>query len=260
MFKWGIVFFFCLFFSSVFLSSMAHAKSFRATIYSDGYACPGNCDAHVVINKEHNPSKYVFDPKSTRQSPKKCRDNHLCTICFNKKDSSCLTVMYRGEGPPKWKFDFTPAFYKSICQKKKIPSVLRGTCERFVQKFETNSKENVYCTFDPTHKNCKSLIKRAKRIYQKDKKYRDECLALTEEKYNEKYASNKKLQRKYDCNYEMVGTGGPNSYGVTWRRLLPASCTPGSFVGRNGLDCCDRDKLTLGGLGKECTIYLVPKK
>src|SRR5687767_14716582 len=39
---------------------------------------------------------------------------------------------------------------------------------------------------------------------------------------------------------------------VTWKKLLPGVCRPGTFVGRNGLDCCSRNLSADGPLGAEC--------
>ena len=36
-------------------------------------------------------------------------------------------------------------------------------------------------------------------------------------------------------------------------------CQKDAYVGRDGLDCCDSNKMSLGGLGRECTNYTVKK-
>lgn len=65
-------------------------------------------------------------------------------------------------------------------------------------------------------------------------------------------------QRTHGCAYEMVGTGR-NSQGRTWKRLLPAACRDGTFVGRDGLDCCSGNPFADGALGVECRhFYLDP--
>jgi hypothetical protein len=60
-----------------------------------------------------------------------------------------------------------------------------------------------------------------------------------------------------NCAYEKGGTS-KNSRGDPWRKLLPAACRPGTFVGLDGLDCWSGDPLTDRGFGSaECAGYYV---
>ena len=93
----------------------AFAEDFQSTIYSDGASCPGNCDAHVVFHRSHNGTKFASLPSSPRSSPVACKVGEPCRICFDDRDSSCMDVLYRGNGPDKERFDFTPAFYEAAC-------------------------------------------------------------------------------------------------------------------------------------------------
>ena len=95
----------------------AFAENFQPTIYSDGASCPGNCDAHVVFHRSHNGTKFASLPSSPRSSPLACKVGEACRICFDDRDSSCMDVLYRGNGPDKERFDFTPAFYEAACPK-----------------------------------------------------------------------------------------------------------------------------------------------
>src|SRR4051794_9429027 len=98
-----------------FLTSVveAQAKTIAATMYSDGRSCPGACDAHVVFQKRLNGTRNAFLPPLANRADSgdhACVNGQSCMICFDQLDVSCITVMFRGSGPPDGKFDFTPAF------------------------------------------------------------------------------------------------------------------------------------------------------
>jgi hypothetical protein len=234
------------------------ADSLAPTIYSDGYSCPSNCDAHVVFNAAHNGTKYASLPESPRSSPVACKAGEICRICFDDTDSSCLNVMYRGGGPDKGRFDFTPAFYEATCPAESLPDALAVQCKSFERQYEKLTRNAVYCLSDPTFPRCAALLAAAESAKVADQPFWDECRE-GETAFNRKYAAEPVRQRSEHCAYEKVGTGGPNSRGQTWRRLLPAACQPGAYVGRDGLDCCDSNKMSLGGLGRECSNYTVEK-
>lgn len=232
------------------------ADSFIATIYGARRSCPGNCDAHVVFHEAHNGTKYASLPASPRTAPAACKVGRICRICFDDSDASCLTVMYRGEGPAKGRFDFTAAFYESACTKPGLPAPLTRKCRSFEQQYEELTANAVYCLKDRVHPGCRTVIAEAEAAKKADQSLWAECRKLGEARFNRKHPSQ---QRTHGCAYEKVGTGGPNSKNETWKRLMPAACKPGAYVGRDGLDCCDASKISLGGLGQECTNYTVPK-
>jgi hypothetical protein len=237
----------------------AQAGKFIPTVYSDGSACPHDCDAHVVFNTVHNGTKYASLPSSSRSSPVACAVGSACRICFDDHDNTCMEAVYRGGGPSKWRFDFTPAFYEAKCSTTPLPAAFAAQCASFSEKYESLTKDAVYCIAEPAAKGCPAVIAKANAAKAADKVLWDECRSLGQKAFNKKYAKKRTLQRSLACAYELHGTGGPNSKGESWLRLLPAACYAGSYVDRSGLDCCDANKMSLGGLGKECSIYSVPK-
>lgn len=162
-------------------------------------------------------------------------------------------------GPHKGRFDFTPAFYESTCSAQSLPDVLAEQCRSFERQYNDLTRDAVYCLSDPTYSGCDELLAAAESSKVSDQPFGDECREIGEAAFNRKYAAEPAKQRSLSCAYEKVGTGGPNSSGQTWKRLLPAACQPGAYVGRDGLDCCDSNKMSLGGLGRECTNYTVEK-
>jgi hypothetical protein len=242
--------------ASIFLSS-ASARTFQLTVYSDGRSCPHNCDAHVVFHASVNGTSNAFSPTSSRSHPKKCETDELCRICFSDEDISCITVMYRHSGPAEGRFDFTPAFYEEACAKEGQPKELVAQCDSLGKTYRKLTEGKVYCLAEPDRAGCKEIIEAAEAKQSKDQPLWDECRALGENKFNVKYAGTPEKQRSEDCAYEKHGTGGPNSKGEYWKKLLPAACWPKTYVGRDGTDCCDANKMSLGGLGVECSPFLV---
>jgi hypothetical protein len=237
----------------------AAAATFKPTIYSDGYSCPSNCDAHVVFHKSANGTRNAYLPSSSPSAPKKCVPGEECRICFSNLPQSCMTVMYRKAGPSPGRFDFTPAFYQENCGKPGIPDELVKVCASFDKTYAAYTKDSVYCPENPAHPGCAETLAKANSLRIADEPFWQECRSLGEKEYNKKYAATPARQRSNACAYEFRGTGGPNTKGETWRRLLPAACWPNTYVGRDGLDCCDARKMSLGGLAKECTPFLVKK-
>jgi hypothetical protein len=243
----------------VVASAPAQAATFKATIYSDGLSCPANCDAHVVFHNSANGTRNAFLPSSSPAAPKKCVAGQECRICFSDKPDSCMTVMYRKAGPDKGRFDFTAAFYEENCGKSGLPAELTAVCASFGKAYAEFTKDSVYCLETPTHPSCSDLLAKANSLRAADEPFWQECRTLGEAAFNKKHAATPARQRSNDCAYEKQGTGGPNSAGQRWRRLLPAACWPNTYVGRDGLDCCDARKMSLGGLGKECAPFLAKK-
>ena len=59
----GLVSFICVVAGAAWIrASAAEAQQMRATMHSDGLACPGNCDAHVVFAQRHNGTPNAFRP------------------------------------------------------------------------------------------------------------------------------------------------------------------------------------------------------
>jgi len=233
------------------------AKKMVPTCYSDGYACPGGCDAHVVFNREDNGTRNAFDPNSERDNPRPCRGGRPCRICFSEDESSCMTVTYRGPGPSEGIFDFTPAFYKENCTKDNLPEPLMQVCRDAAHRVEM-LKKRVNCFETPDDPKCLDLMTISAKRKAADQIYFDECRTLGEAKFNSKYADRPALQRTWGCNYEMNGSGG-GEVGSDRRLLLPAACGPNSFVGREGLDCCANDVFAAALLQRECAEYF-PRK
>lgn len=170
-----------------------------------------------------------------------------------------MTVTYRRAGPERGRFDFTPAFYEENCGKSDIPRQLADTCGSFESRYKRYTKDHVYCLEQPDHPKCRNVIAAAKAGRNEDEALWSECRSLGQDVFNKKYSGERNKQRSEECAYEKYGTGGPNRLGQRWRRLKPAACWPDTYVGRDGLDCCGSGKMALGGLGGECSKYLVDK-
>src|SRR5687767_13633577 len=196
------------------ISALAQAESMRATLYDDGLACPGGCDAHVVFAPQHNGTRNAFlPPLSERGAPKPCVAGSSCMICFDDSDASCMEVLYRGAGPHERTFDFTPDFYTETCDEPGIPKALQNACAEIksaVQKHRYDQRVN--CFLDPNDANCSALITQAKEEQEADRREREACLAEGQGAYNARQVD-RTAQRANDCNYERFGTGGPNSKG-----------------------------------------------
>lgn len=97
------------------------------------------------------------------------------------------------------------------------------------------------------------MIAKAKAAQALDQPKYEQCALLGEYKYNK---DKPKAERRVDkCSYEWLSNGGPNSKGVTWRRLLPGACRQGNYVGPYGTDCCTGVQFEDGPKGIECTVY-----
>lgn len=221
------------------ISFSVSGKSMRATIYDDGEACPNRCDAHVVLNKADNGTAYAFAPDSPRKAPKRCEVNTPCTICFSDKDDSCMTVMYRGPGPDKGRFDFTPAFYRENCIRPGIPAVLKAECDALDADVKAFGYDKAVNCFDsPTDKACVSVLAKAERERDADLPKRTRCLAIGAKKFN-KEQKDVNERRSGDCNYSEARLGGGGT--GRWYLLKPAACRAGTYVDKYGLDCCSAD-------------------
>ncbi|MEM9840136.1 MAG: hypothetical protein AAF830_13400, partial [Pseudomonadota bacterium] len=112
--------------------SVMVARTITPTIYDDGLACPGGCDAHVVLHPSVNGTVNAFRPPAdSRRQPQKCVSGEPCFVCFGRGGDTCALATYRGSGPPENKFDFTTDYYRANCGRDDLPEALRGACRGF---------------------------------------------------------------------------------------------------------------------------------
>jgi hypothetical protein len=228
----------------------------KLTIYDDGISCPANCDAHFVMNPADNGTRYAHSSESSRTAPKRCTVGSSCVICFGEPDSSCMTATYRGGGPAKGRFDFTPAFYQVNCSRTDIPTALTAECTSLNQaavKLHYTKKLN--CIAMPDNPKCATIISAAKAMQDADIPKREKCLP-DEDAYN-KAQSDPKEKRTNQCNYSLLLLGGKGR--KHWHRLLPAACRPGTYVDQYGLDCCNADVRFAAANHDECVRFFVPQ-
>ena len=221
----------------------------KLTIYDDGFSCPANCDAHVVFHRSMNGTKNAHAPNSAPGTFQKCTLNTECRICFDDAGQQCMNVMYRGAGPPRNTFDFTPAFYLKHCGQPSTPPLLAAKCNALKAQARTLDGR-VNCIQNPDHPKCVDIIRVARKRQADDRPLFEKCKQLGEAEFNSGRPIRE--QRSEGCAYEKRGTGGPNSQGTTWKRLLPGACRDNTFVGRDGLDCCNGITIFDGPLGVEC--------
>src|SRR5215510_423022 len=233
------------------------ARNMMPTIYDDGKSCPNNCDAHVVFHNSHNGTANAFDPASSRTTPRACETGKPCRICFSADADSCMTALYRGGGPSRGRFDFTPAFFDENCSRTDLPAAFRQMCQRAGPAIE-RLKQLVNCVATPEDRKCTELIATARNEQAADEILYNQCKQSGQEAFNRAHRNEPKLQRSNECAYEKVGTGR-NSRGETWTKLLPGACRAGTYVGRDGTDCCNGSLFEAALLGSECRRFFVPK-
>lgn len=237
----------------LFLSGQSNPQRMRLTIYDDGLSCPGGCDAHIVANPADNGTKFVLDPASSRSAPRRCISGRPCRICFGDDDQSCMTALYRGGGPSRGTIDATPAFYAHNCGQAGIPTALATQCaalDRAVVRSGYDRRVN--CLDGSTDPRCTAIMATASAAAAADAPRLASCRSLGEARYNARQ-SNPRLRRSNDCLYSAMSLGGPNSRGSRWKVLLPGACRPGTFVGRDGLDCCSADLRFAASVNPECS-------
>lgn len=244
----------CFFYTAITGSTVApRARDMIATVYDDGKACPGGCDAHVVFHPDHNGTRNAFDPSSSRSAPRKCVAGRPCRICFSEADDSCMLATYRGGGPAFGRFDFTPAFYEENCARAGLPASFEANC-RSAETRIVELRRLVNCVENPGHERCRALMQAAAARKAADDLLYDECKRVGERAFNR--GRSRSMQRSLGCSYERFGTGR-NSRGQTWRRLLDGACRPGTYAGRDGLDCCTGSLYEAALLGRECRLFFV---
>lgn len=234
-------------------ATIAYGRDIKLTIYDDGVACPGNCDAHVVLNNHDNGTRYAYRLGATRSAPQACIPGHECEICFGEADTSCMVARYRGGGPPVGTFDFTPAFYQVNCGKGSIPLALRRRCgslDRAVRAFGYDARVN--CFTSPQNPKCDAIIAASRAAQQADVPKRQACLREGEPAYNQSQVDPNQ-RRALNCNYSQLSLGGSGA--KRWRLLLPAACRAGTSVDKFGLDCCSADVRFAASNHPECAAF-----
>ena len=233
----------------------APARDMFPTTYDDGKSCPNNCDAHVVFHPSVNGTSNAFDPASTREAPRPCVKGKECKICFSAQADSCMLAMYRGAGPDVDRFDFTPAFYEANCDKPQLPKAFAQKC-RAAAATIANLRTQINCIAQPTHERCKAMMSAVVSRKAADDVLYAKCKQMGEAAFNQEYRAQPAMQRSNGCEYEKLSTGR-NSRGQHWRRLLDGTCNPGSYVGKNGLDCCSGSLFSTALLDSECRGFYV---
>lgn len=235
------------------------ALSMTATIYDDGLACPGECDAHVVFAKTLNGAGNAFaPPASSRLTPQTCRRGDRCVICFGVKGDTCMEAVYRGGGPPKGRFDFTPAFYEANCGEADLPAALAAECGRLQTAISAGGYDRrLNCLAQPEADRCRALTAAAEGKRARDAVERERCLALGEPAYNAQQRD-ESLHRTLGCNY-YLNQKGSNARGQIWFKLAPGACRPRTYVGRDGLDCCSSNLFAAAAFHPECRKYFLDR-
>jgi hypothetical protein len=238
-------------------SSQPRVRNMQPTIYDDGKSCPHDCDAHVVFHHSHNGTANAFDPASTADSPQKCEAGKQCRICFSSDPATCMNALYRGDGPGPGRFDFTPAFFEANCSKTELPIAFRKECESAAPALE-EIKDLVNCVASPGDRRCAAVMTIAQQRQTADDVLYNQCTEQGETAFSRKYSEQPSLQRSNDCAYEKIGTGR-NLKGETWSKLLPGACRAGTYVGRDGTDCCNGSLYEAALLGRECRQFFVSR-
>lgn len=160
--------------------------------------------------------------------------------------------MYRGNGPEKNTFGFTPAFYEQNCSKSDIPEALAAQCS-LLRRQANKLEGRLNCFKDPGHQKCQTVMTEAKQLREKDAPLYKACVRQGYARFNRSRPPVK--QRSSDCAHQRKLAKGPNGKGDKWRKLLPAGCRENTFVGRDGIDCCSGNIYHDGPLNAECISF-----
>jgi hypothetical protein len=237
---------------SLMLIAPSSAAAVRLTMYDDGLSCPSDCDAHVVFDERMNGTEFAHDPASANGPLQRCSLGKPCRLCIEPGAQECFVTTYRGGGPAENTFDLTPAFFEQNCPTLQHLAALKAKCaEIAVDAARLNDRIN--CIRDSSAAACTSIMDAAIQARDQDRPVFEECRQRGQAAFNA--GRPQAEQRSLGCAYEAVGTGGPNSNGKTWKKLLPGACRPGTFVGRDGLDCCSGNLFADGHLGRECSKF-----
>ena len=221
----------------------------RLTIYDDGLSCPANCDSHVVMHPSLNGTKFAHRPNAQMEIFEPCTINSACVICLDGEAKECLVTPYRGSGPGENTFDLTPAFYEEWCSKENIPTALKEKCTQ-LKLTAIRLSGRINCIKDQSHELCVHLMEKALLAKSADIPLYDQCKKIGQAAFNKDRPAEQK--RQHNCAYEFESTGGPNSRGLTWKKLKPGACREGTFVGRDGLDCCSGVEFIDASFRTEC--------
>jgi hypothetical protein len=239
----------------------ASAEKMTATAYDDGRVCPANCDANVVFHPDRNGTRSAFlPPLNNRSTPAQhaCISGQECMICFSEPDSTCITVMYRGSGPHRRAFDFTPAWYHEHCADPNLPGAVRTACDN-LNRNAAKLQAGINCFENKSDPKCQEKMKVAAAAKDADDPEYALCERLGVSKYNaQQHDPLKWRSRNAGCGYA-ANQIGRNSRGETWQKLLPGACRPGDYVGPNGTDCCSGDPLQAAIDLSEC-LYFYPRQ
>lgn len=234
---------------SLFGMASSSQSAVRLTMYDDGLSCPSECDSHVVFDASMNGTEFAHDPNSANGAFQRCSPGKACRLCIEPGVRECFVATYRGGGPAPNTFDLTPAFFEENCASLQHLAALKDKCSEIAAAAE-RLKDRINCIRDPGAVACRSIMDAAIAARDQDRAAFEECKKVGEATFNSARPASE--QRSLACAYEAVGTGGPNSKGVHWRKLLPGACRPDTFVGRDGLDCCSGKPFADGPLGLEC--------
>ncbi len=239
-------------------ASVPSALTFDLTSYDDGRSCPGDCDAHVVFHSSHNGSANAFAPaagddpladRADADARKKCVRGEACAICFNTENASCLVTTYRGSGPPRKRFDVTPAFLKEWCGREPLPATLAAKCEsHMAAAARLAAKTN--CIATPEDPACVDAMSAAIAAKEEDTPRYNQCKAMGQSAYNAAQEDDA-LKREHGCAY-WANRRHPSD---EWILLTPGACKEGYYVGRDGLDCCSADPVQAAIDPLECSPY-----
>ena len=236
---------------SFLLHFTTQAADVNLTMYDDGLSCPGGCDAHVVFAPSMNGTEFAHAVDTKPPSYRKCTIGSQCEICLESGGQQCISVLYRGNGPHSMTFDLTPAFYQVACVDIAAPPLLRSKCQSLRAEAESLAGRT-NCIATSGESRCVPIIDSARRAQSQDRVEYEKCVAMGQASYNRSVVPQRR--RALDCAYEAVGTG-INTKGKAWRKLLPGACRDGTFVGRDGLDCCSGSVLHDGPLARECRLF-----
>ena len=167
-----------------------------------------------------------------------------------------MTALYRGAGPSRGTIDATPAFYAANCGLPGIPAALAAQCAALdgaVASLGYGRKLN--CLAAAPDPRCAPVLAAARAAAAADAPLLASCRSLGQARFNA--GEIPALRRANACLYSDMRLGGPNARGVRWRRLLPAACRPGTFVGRDGLDCCSADQRFAASAHPECSGFFL---
>lgn len=237
----------------------AAAVAMKITLYDDGLACPGGCDAHVVFHPSHNGTLNAFaPPRAAPTALQKCQPGGRCMICFDADIANCMVATYRGSGPTRGRFDMTPALFEQGCGRPGLPAAFAAECARLSDAaLRLGYERRINCVAEPGLPLCSMMIAPRKAAQEQDATEREKCLRLGQSAYNAQQAD-ERLHRTHGCNY-FLNQKGRNSAGETWFKLTPGACRPETYVGRDGLDCCSASVFAAAAFHPECRGFFVDR-